>query len=353
MAVDEVPAGEHAERAEPWSLAWERAAFGPLGFYSHGAGARLGPARFFRTSVHVGAVFHRAIARLLLEVDARLGSPSQLDLVDVGAGRGELLVGVLDALPHAVATRVRAVAVDVAQQTPGLDGRIAWITGQAPDSVPRGVRGLVIAHEWLDDIPLDVVEVDDHGIERLVLVERDGTEHLGPALDDDTGWAGWGLSAQRAREWLEHWGGGSHDAAAGARRELGMTRDDAWRDIVSCLDAGTALTIDYGYIGVPRATLTGYHLRGHEVRPVPDGTVNLTAHVAVDTVAAATGVPERGVTLQRDSIAALDVSATLPPRTLAISDPAAYADALETASAAAELVTLSGLGGFHWIRLDR
>jgi len=49
----------------PWSVAWERAAFGPGGFYSDGPGARLWPARFFRTSVHVGAVFHAAIAALL------------------------------------------------------------------------------------------------------------------------------------------------------------------------------------------------------------------------------------------------------------------------------------------------
>lgn len=337
----------------PWSVAWEQAAFGPVGFYSHGAGARLGPARFFRTSVHVGAVFHRAIAQLLLEVDARLGSPAQLDLVDVGTGRGELLVGVLDALPHDVASRVRAVAVDVHQPTPDLDGRIAWITGRAPDAVPRGLRGLVIAHEWLDDIAMDIVEVDDHGIERLVLVEHDGTEHLGPALGDDAGWAGWGLSAERAREWLGRWGGGPHDVEAGARRELGMTRDDAWGDVASRIDAGTALAIDYGYRGPPRGTLTGYHLRGHEVRPVPDGTVNLTAHVAVNAVAAAAGVPLSRISLQRDSLAALKVSATLPPRALATSDPAAYADALETASAAAELVALPGLGGFHWIRLDR
>jgi SAM-dependent MidA family methyltransferase len=353
VAVEEVPAGEPAEHAVPWSVAWERAAFGPLGFYSHGAGARLGPARFFRTSVHVGAVFHRAIARLLLEVDARLGSPARLDLVDVGAGRGELLVGVLDALPHDVATRVRAVAVDVAPPTPDLDGRIVWITGRAPGAVPHGLRGLVIAHEWLDDIPLDVVEVDDHGIERLVLVERDGTEHLGATLDDDAAWAAWGLSAGRAREWLGRWGARPHDVEAGARRELGMARDDAWRDVVTRLDAGTALAIDYGYTGVPGATLTGYHLRGNEVRPVPDGTVNLTAHVAVDTLAAAAGVPGSGISLQCESLAALEVSATVPPRELATINPAAYADALETASAAAELVALSGLGGFHWIRLDR
>ena len=340
----------------PWSVAWERAAFGPDGFYSDGPGARLWPARFFRTSVHVGAVFHAAIAALLLEVDTRLGRPERLDVVDVGAGSGELLPGLLDALPDDVARRVRGVAVDVHPPPDDLDRRVRWIVGTAPDAVPRGVRGLLVANEWLDDVPLDVVEVDDEHVPRLVLVDTYGDECLGPSLHDPQAWAAWGLDAARAQEWLARWWplAEGPEARPGARAEIGTTRDDAWRAVVDRLEAGTALAIDYGHHRGPgrRPTLTGYRLAGRVVPAVPDGSVNLTAHVAVDSVAEAVGA-RKGIRRQRESLVGLGVSAALPASTLAAHDPSAYADALVAASDAAELLDPSGLGAFTWVRLDR
>jgi SAM-dependent MidA family methyltransferase len=340
----------------PWSLAWQRAAFGPDGFYSDGAGATMWPHRFFRTSVHVGPAFHRALAELLLEIDHRLDHPHALDLVDVGTGRGELLPGVLAALPSDVAARVRAVAVDVHAPPDDLDARVTWTVGAAPESVPRGIRGLVVANEWLDDIPLDVVQLDDDLVARLVLVTHDGTETLGPRIDDDAAWAAWGLDAARARGWIDRWWPLTPEASAhaGDRAEIGVTRDDAWREVVARLDVGTALAIDYGHHRERhrRASLTGYRLAGRVTTPVPDGSVNLTAHVAVDAVAGAVGATT-ALRRQREALQALGVSAALPASRLAAHDPAAYADALQAASDAAELLDPSGLGAFAWIRLDR
>lgn len=344
MAVDEVP----GDAPVPWSIAWERSAYGPGGFYTDGPGAQHGPSRFFRTSVHVGAVFHRAVARLLLEVDERLGRPDVVDLVDVGAGRGELVVGVLDALPPEVAARVRAVAVDVHGPPDDLDPRVSWVVGRAPETLPREIRGLVVAHEWLDDLPLDVVEVDTDGVARLVLVDVGGTETLGPALDDDLGWGAWGLDAGRARTWLDlAW----PLEVTGDRAELGHPRDDAWAATVDRLVAGTALAVDYAHpSGWETGTLCGYRDGGRAVRPVPDGSVNLTAHVSTGPLAEVTGST---VTRQREALLALGISATLPDRALATGDPSAYAAALQEASEASELLDVAGLGNFRWVRLDR
>ena len=349
-------AAETTDDPLPWSSAWQRAAFGPGGFYSTGAGARMWPHRFFRTSVHVGAVFHAALATLLVDVDVRLDHPDVLDLVDSGAGRGELLPGLLDALPRDVAARVRAVAVDVHAPPDDLDPRVRWVVGAAPDAVPRGIRGLVVANEWLDDVPLDVVQLDDDLTPRLVLVTRDGTETLGPRLDDDEAWAARGLDAVRARDWVERWWPLTPEASAypGDRAEIGVTRDDAWREVVARVDAGTALAIDYGHHREQhrRASLTGYRLAGRVSAPVPDGSINLTAHVAVDSVAEAVGV-RKAIRRQRESLQALGVSATLPASSLAAHDPSAYADALQAASDSAELLDPSGLGAFVWVRVDR
>jgi SAM-dependent MidA family methyltransferase len=325
----------------PWARAWHRAALADGGFWRSGAGAR-GPGAHFRTSVHVGSVFVRAIARLVGELDAELDHPERLDVVDLGAGGGELLTALLDELDPGLRRRLEPVAIDVRPRPVGLDERIAWLTGEVPDVVPDDVHGLLLAHEMLDELPVDVVEVDDGGRVRLVLVDALGTETLGPELDaaDDLAWL--------ARWWPVH--------EPGARAEVGRRRDDAWRRCVARLSRGTALAIDYGHLREARVagrhkagTLTAYR-DGRQVHAVPDGTRNLTAHVAVDSVAAAVG---GHVTTQRAALRALGVSAALPAATLAAHDPSAYADALQQASDAAELLDPSGLGAFAWIRLDR
>ena len=80
-----------ADRFVLWSAAMQHALYGHGGFYHRPEG----PRGHFRTSVHASSSFAGAVARLLVEVDGALGHPARVDLVDVGAGRGELLRDVL------------------------------------------------------------------------------------------------------------------------------------------------------------------------------------------------------------------------------------------------------------------
>ncbi|MGW0392989.1 SAM-dependent methyltransferase [Streptomyces sp. NPDC003042] len=309
-----------------WRAAMEAALYGPGGFYVRPGGP--GPAGHFRTSVHASPLYARAVARLLGTVDEELGQPPELDLVDMGAGRGELLTGVLAALPAAVAGRVRPYAVERAEPPQGLDPRIRWV--QAP---PERTTGLLFANEWLDNVPLEIAE---HG--RYVLVAPDGTEHPGGPLD----------AADRA--WLERWWPGAADG--GGRAEIGRPRDEAWAAAVATLERGLAVAVDYAHhreARPPHGTLTGFRA-GREVAPVPDGGCDITAHVALDACAAARGTPEPATLLtQRAALAALGVSGGRPPLSLASADPAAYVRALSAAGEAAELTARGGLGDFGWL----
>jgi SAM-dependent MidA family methyltransferase len=322
----------------PWSQAWSDA----QRFWPEGPGA-AGPAAHFRTSTHVGPVLAGALLVLLREVDRRLGHPAALDVVDVGAGRGELLAELLRQADEPLARRLRPVGVDLLPRPDALDPRVAWIQGAAPACVPT-LRGLLIAHEWLDELPVDVVVVGDDGGLRTVLVDDDGTESLGGPVDASTA------------AWVRRWWGGP---APGDRAEHGVARDAAWRACVQRVEAGTALAVDYGHVRADRdtgryaaGTVTGYR-DGRTTAPVPDGSVNLTAHVAVDSLVAAdlrgTAYPP---VRQRDALLALGVSGALPEIALARTDPDAYADALELASQASELLDPAGLGGFWWLRHD-
>jgi len=312
----------------PWRLATEAALYGPGGFYR-----RSDPAAHFRTSVHASPLFAGAVLALLDRVDAALGRPDRLDLVDVGAGRGELLTGVAAGAPTALRRRLRLTAVERSARPARLPAPVEWSAGIPP------LTGLLIANEWLDNMPVDVAE-RDAGTDRLVLVDPvTGEEAPGPPVS--------GADAA----WLTRWW---PLTVAGSRAEIGAPRDVVWAEAVGQVRRGLAVAVDYGHRTTDRpslGTLTGF-AAGRQVRPVPDGSTDITAHVAVDAVAAAgaqaAGQPAR-LLRQRAALTALGVTAARPDRALATTDPTAYLRALATAGQAGELLDPTGLGAFWWL----
>ncbi len=231
-----------------WREATERALYGPGGFFHRPEG----PAGHFRTSVHASPLFATALLRL-----ARTANLTTV--VDVGAGRGELLVALA-----ALAPDLQLIGVERAARPAGLPTHIAW-----HDEIPAHTDVLLVANEWLDNVPVDVVELTDGG-PRLVLVDPvTGDERLGEAPSD----------ADAA--WLESWW---PLAEVGNRAEVGRPRDEAWAAAIGHVQRGLAVAIDYGHRRddrPPAGTLTGYR-DGRQVRPVPDGSCDITAHVALD-----------------------------------------------------------------------
>ncbi|MEU6139895.1 SAM-dependent methyltransferase [Streptomyces sp. NPDC047081] len=323
--------GETTGEWQGWRTATEAALYGPDGFYRRPEG----PAGHFRTSVHVSPLFADAVARLLCRVDAALDRPARLDFVDMAAGRGELVTAVLAALPADVTARVRAYAVELADRPETLDTRIEWRT-----SPPPGITGLLFANEWLDNVPVDVAEVDGAGVPRRVLVRRDGTERLGEPVG--------GAEV----EWLARWWPLPEEE--GLRAEIGLPRDEAWADAVSAVERGLAVAVDYAHSADARplfGTLTGFRA-GRETAPVPDGSCDITAHVALDACAAhsmAHAASGARLLRQRDALRALGIAGARPPLALATAQPAAYVRALASAGEAAELTAPGGLGDFGWL----
>lgn len=136
-------------------------------------------------------------------------------------------------------------------------------------------------------------------------------------------------------------------AGPGTRAEIGRPRDEAWAAAAGTLEAGIAVAVDYAHPRTARppfGTLTGFR-EGREVRPVPDGSCDITSHVALDACA----LPGAELRTQREALRALGVSGERPPLALASADPAAYVRGLAAAGEAAELVARGGLGDFGWL----
>jgi len=307
----------------PWQQAWDRALYGDRGFYRQASG----PAGHFSTATQGVPMIGELLARGLLTLMERDGLDT---FVDVGCGRGELLEQV-----HRLGPQVHCIGLDVVTR-PELSKPIDWLQSpggaRLPDDLDDLRDTLVFANEWLDVVPCPIAELDAGDELREVLVDAStGGEQLGgPVSDTDRLWC------QR------FWPVGP--LAPGDRVEIGEPRDSAWDNLVSRLGSGLAIAVDYGHTIDSRpapGTLTGYR-SGRQVLPVPDGSCDLTAHVAMDSLT------HDELVDQRAALRELGVSGRLPPNDLARSNPAAYLRDLGAASAGAALTARGGLGDFLW-----
>jgi SAM-dependent MidA family methyltransferase len=316
-----------------WDVAWQQALYGDEGFYRRAGGA---PSSHFRTSVHASPLLAGALAEL-----ARRGGLTRV--VDIGSGRGELLIALADVDPN-----LRLVGVDVVGRPAALPMRAQWLVSAGGTSLPQGPDvcsgALVVAHEWLDDVPCPVVEVDSAGRWRQVEVDRGtGRERLGAVATD------------AEQQWLDRWWPAGEP---GSRAEVGLARDRAWADLVGRAPGSLLVAVDYSHDRATRpaaGTLAGYRA-GRVVPPVPDGTCDITAHVALDAVARAgeaAGATSTVLTRQRDVLRRLGLTAERPDPSSARGDAAGYLAGLELAGEAAELLDPAGLGGFGWLLQSR
>lgn len=303
-----------------WRSAMAQALYGPAGFYRRPEG----PAGHFRTSVHASPYFAAAVAEL-----AR--SAGLETVVDVGSGRGELLRAL-----HRLAPDLRLHGVDLAARPADLPGEIAW-----SDEPPASSAALLFANEWLDAIPVDVVEATDDGLRLVEVHTVTGEERLGAEV-----------GAEDAA-WLEQWWP-LEGAEPGDRAEVGRPRDEAWASAVASVSGGVAVAADYAHMRdmrPPYDTLCGYR-EGRVVPAVPDGSCDISVHVAIDSCAAAgeqAGASPTLLTTQREALRALGLRGSRPPVELAKTDPPRYLRELQAAGQQAELTDRFGLGKFAWL----
>lgn len=304
----------------PWETAWQSALYGAAGFYR-----RQAPASHFLTATQppLGTVLAEALWRLadLLEVSG---------IADVGAGRGELLQVLHEHRPERP-----LLGCDVLDRPEELPAAIAWRRSPGGASLADGLNDLddvlVVAHEWLDVVPCPVAQLDESGVLRVVQVDpATGAERLGDPLD----------GAELA--WSQQWWPAT---AVGERVEIGRARDLAWGDLLSRVRRGAGLAIDYGHLAGARpagGSLTAYR-GGRQVPPVPDGSCDITAHVAVDSLR------HDEIWSQTTAFAQLGMHQQMPDPGLARCDPPGYLARTERAGAIGRLTDPASFGAFRWV----
>jgi SAM-dependent MidA family methyltransferase len=277
----------------PFAVFMDLALYAPaLGYYAAGA-RKFGSEGDFVTAPEMTPLFGHTVARQVAQVLEQAGG----DVVELGAGSGLLAVDILDELERLgrlpARYRILEPSAELAQRqqqrirqrSPGMMDRVDWLESlESLESSASGFRGVVIANEVLDAIPVHILVWREEGV-----FER------GVALENDV------------LVWQERPAGDSLQAAAagiGAVAEVAglpfvSEVSPAAAGLVSSLargiDCGAILLIDYGF---PRAEY--YHpqrssgtLMCHYRHYVHDdalflpGLQDITAHVDFTAVAEA------------------------------------------------------------------
>ena len=328
-----------------------------LGYYAR-AGRRSGRAGDFFTSVDTGPLFGELLGVQLAEM-WRLTSagapPEPFDLVEAGAGNGRLARSVLDYLATADPACYQALRLTLVERSPAaraaqpavLDGHADRLEASGAE-LPEQFRGILIANELLDALPVHSIVMTGAGLREVYVALRDGrfVETTAPAT-------------AAVREHVDRF---DIRLEPGWRGEVSPAAVDWVRAVGQRLQRGFLLLIDYGHEARELYSPTHAHgtlacYRRHQVatadgRAAPPwledpGGCDITAHVdltAVRVAAEEAGLRPLGALDQTYFLLGLAQSA-------GVMDDAAAAtgelDALRRRLALKTLLAPGGLGSTH------
>jgi NADH dehydrogenase [ubiquinone] 1 alpha subcomplex assembly factor 7 len=292
----------------------------------------------FVTAPEISQMFGELIGVWLASVWEQLGSPENMRLIELGPGRGTML---LDALRAAKTVQgfQRAIVLHLVEISPALqkvqERRLAplglpihWHA--ALEDVPAGPC-LIVANEFIDALPVhQAVKQADGWHERVIEIAADGAFVIGTARDplphfEATLPRGLRLSpAGSIYEWR----------ADGFAMEIGRR----------VREGGAALIVDYGHawygLGETLQAVSG-HTYSDPLRS--PGQVDLTAHVDFEALAQraeSMGARVHGPIAQRDWLRRLGVD----QRATALKAHAPYGKTVEIDQALSRL-TAGGAKG--------
>jgi len=288
----------------PFSRYMELCLYEPgLGYYARRA-SQFGRAGDFYTSSDVQAVFGRLLARQFDEMWRALGSPEQIEVLELGPGRGLFAQDVLDWSEKKFPQFFQAVHYELAENSPALRERLQatlprhFQSGKAslspspsaaeaanrkdvsvPTEVvpsPRSSPTIVFANEFFDALPVEVV--GSKGKLSIDVRNERWVETWAPASAEEL-------------EFLDRY---SVHPEPGERVEVPWLAHQYMAGVAQSLERGFVIVVDYGYTrneqlqGRHRGTVMTY--RRHSASPNPyeaPGEQDITCHVNFTALASA------------------------------------------------------------------
>jgi SAM-dependent MidA family methyltransferase len=259
-----------------------------FGYYSR-AQEKFGKAGDFYTSSDVHAVFGRLLARQFDEMWRVLGSPRDIELLELGPGRGLFAQDVLAWSEKKFPEFFRALRYVLWEQSPALRMRLqnvvsrhiasgkASIAGQAADlaAAARGA-GIIFANEFFDALPVEVLS-------------REGSLRIGTTGGRFV--EQWSAASAAELEFLDRHAVHPEEHE---RVEATLAAQQQMGQLAAAMNRGFFLAIDYGYTreellaGRHRGTIMTYRQHSASTNPYEaPGEQDITAHVNFTALASA------------------------------------------------------------------
>ncbi|MBZ5616584.1 MAG: SAM-dependent methyltransferase [Acidobacteriia bacterium] len=278
----------------PFSRYMEICLYDPTHGYYSAHDEQFGKAGDFYTSSDVHAVFGRLLARQFDQIWQAFDRPPEIEILELGPGRGLFARDVLDWSKKKFPDFFAALTYTAQESSPALRARLQTTLREHLDAgrakVPEGRRNglsralppetpiIVFANEFFDALPVEILSTA-------------GKLHL--ALENHRLHETWLPPLAEELEFLDRYG---VHPEAGERIEVPIVAQDWVRQIARATEHGSlvVIVIDYGYTrnqqlaGRHRGTLMAY--RQHSASPDPyqaPGKQDLTAHVNFTALAAA------------------------------------------------------------------
>ena len=286
----------------PFSRYMELCLYDPeLGYYSRNT-EQFGKAGDFYTSSDVHAVFGRLLARQFEEMWRVLGAPAQIEILELGPGRGLFACDVLDWSAKKFPDFFSVVHYSALETSPALreklgatlgnhfaagKGKVLAVPSQRlfERAFASEVPLIVFANEFFDALPVEVVSPDGE----LRISEKDGRFV-------ET-WAG--VSAEEM-DFLDRY---SVHPEIGERVEVPLLAQRYMAEVAAGVGRGFFIVVDYGYTrqeqlaGRHRGTVTAYRRHGVCANPYEaPGEQDITAHVNFTSLAGA--AEQQGMEMQ-------------------------------------------------------
>ena len=288
----------------PFHRFMELALYHPEGGYYCHKSPRIGPGGDFYTSPHQGPWLGRMIAPLLDTIRDRMGEPPALHVWEYGPGEGWLAFDILESTRTSQAALHRTIAYTFAEQSAQASARIREKFRDSDDVrfadasqyPPAGFEGVVLAHEFLDALPVHALIQKEKDIkERYVRRRGEGFAFCEGPLSDKrlSGWFS-GLGVRLSKNQMA---------------EVNLCALDWVSEIARRMERGAILIFDYGFSARvlygssrPDGALRGYrnHTLVSDVLSRP-GETDLTTHVDFTSIlraAASHGMELAGFTDQ-------------------------------------------------------
>lgn len=260
-----------------------------LGYYTS-PGRKVGAEGDFYTSSNVHQAFGRVIALEIVRMWECIDRPASFDLVEAGAGGGQLARDIMDTLAETAPEMYPCVTYRFIEKEPSLrdvqaaklgshSSRLAW---SDPDDLAAGrlsITGCILSNELIDSFPVHLVEQTREGLKEVYVVTAE--EGFGEQLGE--------LSSPAIATYLQRV---DAELALGQRAEVNRAAPEWIAAAASCIFRGFVLTIDYGFPakalympGRMNGTLLCYHRHTLEESPyIRPGLQDITSHVDFTTL---------------------------------------------------------------------